>query len=173
MLVRFCPKAYISSLSKIDPEYFRKKGIKGLILDLDNTIVPWKGEALEPQMEELLKRFRNSGLKLCVVSNAFNRRVVDVLEPLGIPWVARARKPRRKPFLKAMDILGTSPHDTAVIGDQVFTDIWGGNRLGFYTVLVEPISKKEFIGTRFVRILEKFLLYRLAKKGIIEVPGGE
>ncbi len=170
MFMNIYPKAYISSLSDVKADYFKEKGIKGLILDLDNTIIPWKAAILQPEMADLLKGYQASGLNLCVVSNAFNRRVVGLLEPLGIPGVAWARKPRRKSFLKAMDILGTTPAETAVVGDQLFTDIWGGNRLGLYTVLVIPISKKEFFGTRFVRLLEKFVLNRLAKKGVIEIP---
>ena len=170
LLARLYPKAYVSSLTDISPAYFLEKGIKGLILDLDNTIIPWKAGIFAPDMIELIKRYRESGLGLCVVSNALNNRVVDLLGPLGIPSVARAKKPLRRPFIKAQDILGTTTRETAVVGDQLFTDILGGNRLGFYTVLVRPISKKEFIGTRFVRLLEKLLLHRLVKKGIIEFP---
>jgi len=69
-----------------------------------------------------------------------------------------------------MDILETTPGETAVVGDQLFTDILGGNRLGLFTVLVIPMSKREFIGTKIVRMLEKVLLYRLAKKGVIDIP---
>ena len=170
MLARLYPKAYVSSLTDISPAYFREKGIKGIILDLDNTIIPWKAGTMAPEMVDLITHYRESGLGLCVVSNAFNNRVVDLLGPLGIPSVARAKKPLRRPFIKAQDILGTTTLETAVVGDQLFTDILGGNRLGFYTVLVRPISKKEFIGTRFVRLLEKMLLHRLVKKGIIEFP---
>ncbi len=164
------PKLYASSIRDIDPEYFKGKGIKGVILDLDNTIIPWKAGKVQPEMVCLLKNYVALGLKLCVVSNAFNRRVDGLLEPLGIPAVARARKPRLKPFLKALDILGTAPEETAVIGDQLFTDILGGNRLGLFTVLVAPMSRREFIGTRFVRLVERYFLYRLAKKGIIQIP---
>ena len=170
MLGKFCPKAYISSLTDIGPEFFLDRGIKGLILDLDNTLIAWKAGVLEPDMIELIKTYKDAGLQLCVVSNAFNKRVTNLLHPLGVPWVARAGKPKRKPFVKALDILGTTTGETAVIGDQIFTDILGGNRIGLYTVLVIPISKKEFIGTKIVRMVEKLLLIRLAQKGIIEKP---
>ena len=170
LLARLYPKAYVSSLKDISPDYFLDKGIKGIILDLDNTIIPWKAGTITPEMVDLITRYRESGLGLCVVSNALNKRVMNLLGPLGIPAVAGAKKPFRKPFLKAVDILGTTTRETAMVGDQLFTDILGGNRLGFYTILVRPISKKEFIGTRFVRLIEKLLLNRLIKKGIIDSP---
>lgn len=170
MLQVFYPKAYVSSLADIPPEFFHKKGIKGLVLDLDNTIIPWKAGFFDPATVSLLDGYRQSGLKLCVLSNAFNRRVSGLLEPLNIPAVAMARKPSRGAFARALEILGTAPHETAVIGDQIFTDVFGGNRLGLFTVLVIPISRKEFIGTRFVRMAEKILLHRLAKKGVIDFP---
>lgn len=170
MLVKFYPNAYISSLQEISPAYFKQRGIKGLILDLDNTIIPWKAGVLRQETVNLLKNYTSAGLKLCIVSNAFNRRVTNLLKPLGVPWVARAGKPRRKPFVKALKILGTGPHETAVIGDQLFTDILGGNRIGLYTMLVIPMSKREFVGTKLVRVVEKAFLRRLAKKGIIEIP---
>lgn len=173
MLKKFYPKAFISSLADISPAYFTEKGIRGLILDLDNTIIPWHAGDIGPEAVNLVKKYRDSGLQMCVVSNALDKRVTSLLEPLGIPWVSRAVKPRRKPFLKALGILGTLPEETAMVGDQIFTDILGGNRLGLFTVLVLPISKKEFIGTRLVRIIEKLLILRLAKQGITEIPRKE
>ncbi len=171
MLSLFHPDAYISSLADITPRYFIERGIKGLIIDLDNTLLSWESGAIEPEISGILKEYIAAGLKLCVVSNSFNSRVSGILSPLGIPGVAMARKPRRKPFLKAMKILGTGTNETAVIGDQLFTDVCGGNRLGFYTVLVKPISKKEFLGTRVVRIAEKIVIRKLVKKQIINAPG--
>lgn len=168
---RLQPDAYVMSLSAVSPGYFTGRGIKGLILDLDNTLIPWQSGRFEPKMIKLLKHYLDSGLKLCVVSNAFNKRVTNILDPIGIPGVARAVKPRRKAFLKALEIMGTTVEETAVVGDQLFTDIYGGNRLGLYTVLVVPISKREFLGTKFVRMVERRVLLRLAKKGVIEIPG--
>ena len=170
MLSMFHPDAYISSLTDIRPEYFVKRGIKGLIIDLDNTLLSWKSGTIEPEISGLLQDYTAAGLKICVVSNAFNSRVSDILTPLGIPGVGRARKPRRKPFLKALKILGTDKDETAVVGDQLFTDVFGGNRLGCYTALVKPICKTEFVGTRFVRIAEKLVLRNLVKNRIVKAP---
>lgn len=168
MLRKLYPKAFVPSLVGISPDFFIEKGIRGLILDLDNTIIPWHAGDIGPETEDLVRKFRDSGLSLCIVSNALDKRVTSLLEPLGVPWVSRAAKPRRKPFFRALKILGTLPEETAVVGDQLFTDILGGNRLGLYTVLVVPMSKREFVGTRLVRIVEKILLARLVKKGIVD-----
>ena len=170
LLARFSPDLYVSSLAEIRPCHFIDQGIIGLILDLDNTIISWKSCEIDSGMVDLLQEYIEAGLRLCVVSNAFDRRVTDVLGPLGIPSVSRAKKPRIKPFLKAMHILGTEKDETAVVGDQLFTDVLGGRRLGVYTVLVKPISKYEFVGTRVVRIAEKILIRRMVKRSIIKMP---
>lgn len=170
MLKKLYPNAYISSLMDIDPEFLTQKGIRGLILDLDNTLVAWKTGVFEPEMVNHLKSYKDQGIKLCVVTNAMNKRVTALVKPLGIPWVARAGKPSRRPFVKALKILETNEAETAVVGDQLFTDVLGGNRMGLFTILVTPINKREFIGTRFVRVAEKYFLLRMAKKGLIEIP---
>lgn len=170
MLTKLYPKAYISSLMDVSPEFLAKKRIKGLILDLDNTLVAWKAGVFAPGMIEHLKSYMNMGIKLCVVTNAMNKRVTALVKPLGIPWVARAGKPSRRPFVKALKILGTTDAETAVVGDQLFTDVLGGNRMGLFTILVLPINKREFIGTRFVRLVEKYCLQRMVKKGRIQLP---
>ena len=77
---------------------------------------------------------KKAGLKLCIISNALEERVRIVGEKLGIPWVARAIKPRKSPFKKALALLGTTPGETATVGDQLFTDIWGGNRMALFTI---------------------------------------
>ena len=170
MLAKLYPNAYISSLMDVEPEFLAEEGIRGLILDLDNTLVAWKTGAFESGMIKHLKSYKDMGIKLCVVTNAMNKRVAALVKPLGIPWVARAGKPSRRPFIKALKILGTTEAETAVVGDQLFTDILGGNRMGLFTILVMPISKREFIGTKFVRLAEKYYLLRMAKKGLIEIP---
>lgn len=170
MLRRLYPKAYISSLNEISADYLKKKGIKGLIFDLDNTLLPWRAGIISPETIEILDHFRGAGINLCVVSNAKHKRVNGLMEPLGIPGFSMAAKPRGKSFYKAMEMMGTKPAETAIIGDQLFTDILGGNRIGLYTILVVPMCKKEFIVTKVVRILEKRVLNKLVRDGVIEFP---
>ncbi|MFZ5688122.1 MAG: YqeG family HAD IIIA-type phosphatase [Bacillota bacterium] len=158
MLGLLKPAMYVNSVSLIPVKQLQDKGISGLIIDLDNTITEWAGEVVNPEIEQWIANLPQHNIKTCIVSNNRRRRVCRVAEQLGIRCVFNAGKPRRKAFRQAMDLLGTSPEETAVIGDQIFTDILGGNRLGLLTILVVPISSKEFIGTQFVRKLERMVL---------------
>jgi HAD superfamily phosphatase (TIGR01668 family) len=110
---------------------------------------------------------KQSGLKLCIVSNALEERVKIVGETLGIPWVSQAIKPRKVPFKKALALLGTTPGETATIGDQLFTDIWGGNRMALFTIWTNPLGRQELSFTKMVRRLEKLVARQLRKKGFI------
>ena len=89
--------------------------------------------------------------------------MLQVAESLGIPFISRAQKPRRGGFHRAVFFLGVKPEETAVIGDQIFTDVLGGNRAGLYTILVVPIARREFVGTKFSRAMEYFVLRRLQR----------
>lgn len=151
------PKLMYASIHDIPLRQIYEKGIRGLIIDLDNTITEWNRE-LSGEAVEWVQKAREAGLKICFVSNNSDQRVRQVAEQAGVPFVARARKPRRRSFLKAMAIMDTAGAETAVIGDQLFTDMLGGNRLGLLTILVTPINSREFIGTRLVRLLEKIIM---------------
>lgn len=135
-------------------------GIRGIIFDLDNTLTEWNNPELSLETISWLEGAKKMGFSMCFVSNNSDVRVREVADLVQIPFVARAGKPRRRSFRRAMELMQTKPENTAVVGDQIFTDILGGNRLGLFTVLVFPISKKEFIGTRLVRLIEKIVLKR-------------
>lgn len=165
MLRLLYPRLYVPSLSEIDTDLLRRAGIRGILLDLDNTIVPRDCECVLGDVARWLLMLRETGFCLCIVSNNGLTRVSHLAGPLAIPAVHRAVKPLSFPFLRAMEILGTQPGETAVIGDQIFTDVLGGNLLGLYTILVEPMAGKEFIGTRLInRPLEKIVLARLRRR---------
>ena len=160
MFEYFRPTLQAPSLDLISIEQLVQNGIRGLIIDLDNTMTPWNAVEVGPRVAEWFIKVKAAGIHTCVVSNNKERqRVAIVAECLGIPFVFRATKPRRRAFRAGMDLLGTGQKDTAVIGDQLFTDILGGNRLGLYTILVTPINDHEFIGTRVMRQLEKVLVW--------------
>jgi HAD superfamily phosphatase (TIGR01668 family) len=132
-------------------------GIKGIIFDLDNTLTEWNKE-LSNETIDWLKFAKKIGFKMCFVSNNSDLRVRELADIAEVPFVARAGKPRPGCFRRAMDLMETTADTTAVVGDQIFTDILGGNRLGLLTILVSPISNKEFPGTRLVRVFEKMVL---------------
>lgn len=168
MLSLFYPRLFVQSLFEIDPDMLRRAGVRGILLDLDNTIVPRDCDCVSEEVARWLLMLRKTGFGLCIVSNNGLARVSRLAGPLAIPAVHRAVKPLSFPFLQAMGILETEPGETAVIGDQIFTDVLGGNLLGLYTILVEPMAGKEFIGTRLIsRPLEKIVLagYRRRQAG--------
>ncbi len=168
MLRKLCPKVQAQSVLELDLSELQTAGIRGIIFDLDNTLVEWKGETINPEVINLIARFKASGFRLCILSNALENRVENVANILELPYVSRAVKPRKSPFKKALEILGTTPEETAVVGDQLFTDILGGNRMELYTIWTPPLSQTEFVSTRAIRKLEQMVIKRFRKKGIME-----
>lgn len=164
------PAEYWSSLFAVDLDRLRARGIRGLIVDLDNTLVAWRHPQPTPAVHQWLERARAAGFQVCIVSNGGARRVEAFAAACGIPCVGGAAKPRRGAFRAALQCLGTRPEETAVVGDQIFTDVLGGNRVGLYTILVQPMSSREFVGTRLVRRLERLWLRYLQRRGHLPRP---
>jgi uncharacterized protein len=154
------PAAQVPTIYDIDLAALRARGIRGVILDLDNTIVPWGAREVGLRLPTWIAEARAADLRLCIVSNNRGSRVTAIADRLGLPVVTWALKPRRRAIRRALVVMGTTPDATALVGDQVFTDILGGNRLGLHTILVRPQSQREFILTRLVRLLERLLGHR-------------
>lgn len=170
MLQLLTPRRYVASAFLLSPAELATHGIRGLIVDLDNTLIPWHGgQPRDARLQKLVRSYREAGIRLCIVSNNRQRRVAAFGQALDVPFIADAVKPRRAPFRRAMAMLKTSSEETAVMGDQIFTDILGGNRLGLYTILVKPMSSREFIGTRLVRKLERRVLGTLQRRGLLDL----
>lgn len=167
MLRMLCPNVYLESIYELDLEKLKKKGIKGIITDLDNTLISWGEEAIYPSLDEWFEKLKEEGFKICLVSNNSLGRVSLFSERFDIPAVPKAAKPRRRPFRQALKHLEMEPAEAAVLGDQVFTDVLGGNRMGLFTILVIPVSSREFFGTRIVRQAERFVLKSLKKRGML------
>lgn len=152
-----CPDLQADSVADIDLADLWARGIRALLLDLDNTLVQWRSREVQSEVGSWIRQAQEAGFRLCIVSNAGSaRRVEPVARELGVPFAVRAGKPSRRAFRHAAALLQVSPKQTAVIGDQVFTDILGGNRAGMLTVLVSPINRRrEFISTKMMRLLER------------------
>lgn len=172
MLKVFCPSMWIKSIYEIRPEDLIESGIRGVILDLDNTLIHWNSKIQSGVITQELELARSwvwsltsAGLKVCIVSNNAKARVKVFADVIGVPALAGAGKPRRKAFLEALDMMSTGVTDTVCIGDQVFTDVFGANRLGLTTILVTPLAKREFMGTRVVRLFESLVLHLLQRRG--------
>lgn len=165
MLKNLYPRIYVSSILEIKPGLLKDLGLKGVIFDLDNTIVRRDSLNAPPEILKLITELREEGFKMGIVSNNSRRRVGAIAAEMDMPAVHRAVKPLAGPFRRALKLLGTSPRETALVGDQIFTDILGGNLAGLYTILVVPMQGKEFWGTRLIsRHLEKIVLARLKRK---------
>ncbi|MFN7017827.1 MAG: YqeG family HAD IIIA-type phosphatase [Fimbriimonadales bacterium] len=161
-LRRWCPDERVRSVTEITPEHLRSLDIRALLLDLDNTITPWRSRQVPPEVAAWVKRMQEAGIKLCFVSNTRNLgRLQAISAQLGVPYARGVMKPRRAMLRRALELLGVEPQHAAIAGDQLFTDVWGGNRLGIYTIWVHPMHPREFIGTKVSRQVEKWLLKRL------------
>ncbi|CAM4267426.1 YqeG family HAD IIIA-type phosphatase [Paenibacillus tarimensis] len=161
------PHMLVNTIYDIDLDVLKKNGVKGIITDLDNTLVGARDPIATPELVAWLDRVRAAGFKVVIVSNNNQTRVSKFAQPIGIPFIHAARKPANRAFHKALAVLGLSAEHTVVIGDQMLTDVLGGKRMGLYTILVTPIAPKdEGFMTRINRRIEKYALSKLRKKGL-------
>lgn len=164
MIKNFYPYEYAESVFSIDYKKLYSLGFKGIIFDIDNTLVH-HGEDSTPEVDELFGRIHATGLKTVILSNNTDERIERFLENIESPYVYDAHKPETEGYFKALDILGVKKEEAVVIGDQVFTDILGANRCGIPNILVKFLRKdtEKKIGKK--RQLEKAILftYKLRK----------
>ena len=158
MFNMFFPDRYVASTYVIDFERLYKNGYRGLIFDIDNTLVP-HGAPADQRSEELFLRLKAIGFSCCLISNNQEPRVKKFNEKIQVDYVYDAHKPSTKNYKKAMEIMGTDKQNTVFIGDQLFTDVWGAKRTGIANILVKPIHPKEEIQIVLKRYLERIVLY--------------
>ena len=160
MLERFYPDYKYKAVQDIAAGFFKERGIRYAVLDIDNTLVPYTVPEPTQAALEFLERLRGEGVQFCFVSNNRAERVQLFNQTIGAWYCARAKKPLRVGIGKALAHFGAKPEETVLIGDQIFTDVWGGRRAGLVSVLVGPIEEKETLFFRFKRRLEKIVLNR-------------
>ncbi|WP_058485243.1 YqeG family HAD IIIA-type phosphatase [Defluviitalea phaphyphila] len=158
MLRRLFPTDYIDSVFDLDIKDLKEKKIKGLIFDIDNTLAPFDIEYPNKKLINFFKKLKEEGFKICLMSNNTEERVIKFNEKLKVYTIHKAAKPRRRSFKKAMQLMNTNKDSTVIIGDQIFTDVWGGNRVGIMTILVVPISERDEWITKIKRGLEKIII---------------
>lgn len=166
-LEKLLPNEYVETVFDINLQQLQSQNIKAIITDLDNTLVEWDRPLATPEVEDWLVKLKQAGIQVTVVSNNKQNRVQAFCEPLGIRFIWSARKPTNQAFLRAVQEMNVSIAETVVVGDQLFTDVLGGNLLGFHTILVVPVANSDGFFTRFNRKLEKIALYWMRKKGMI------
>ncbi len=167
MLKVFLPDQHAKDIFEITPERLMENGIKGVITDLDNTLVEWDRPNATPKLVKWLEEMKNSNIKITIVSNNNESRVKAFSEPLDIPFISAARKPFRRAFNQAAHQMALKKEETVVIGDQLLTDVLGGNRGGFRTILVVPVAQTDGFFTRFNRMVERRILNWFQKKGML------
>ena len=159
----FFPDAYLASAYVIPFEELYEKGYRGLIFDIDNTLVP-HGEPADDRAKALFARLKKIGFEMCLISNNQEPRVKPFAEKVQSKYVFNAHKPSTKNYIKAMELMHTDRGNTVFIGDQLFTDVWGAKRTGMKSILVKPINPKEEIQIVLKRYLEKIVLHFYKKE---------
>lgn len=154
------PWLKVENISVIDLEMLKQQGIDTLLLDMDNTVVPWHTFNVDETTGSWINSAKTLGFKICIISNNQKWRIVKITAILGVHGVWGACKPLLGGYIKALKQLGSHRHTSVFVGDQIFTDIFGANILGVRTILVCPISQHEFKWTRFMRRLETLITGR-------------
>ena len=163
MLQKFYPDEYLDSTYVIDFENMYEKGYRGVIFDIDNTLVP-HGAPADERAAALFARLKRIGFSCCLISNNQLPRVEMFNREIQVKFIENAHKPSKKNYLRAMDLMGTDTTNTVFVGDQQFTDVYGANRAGIHSILVKPIHPKEEIQIVLKRYLEKIVLFFYKRK---------
>ncbi|ANZ33232.1 YqeG family HAD IIIA-type phosphatase [Staphylococcus carnosus] len=169
ILSKLCmPNAYIQNIHQINFDELAQSGIRGVITDLDNTLVGWDEADPTPAVIHWFNKLNELNIKVTVVSNNHQKRVASFCTPLNVDYIFEARKPMGKSFKRACEHMDLKPEETVVIGDQMMTDVIGGNRRGMYTIMVVPVKKTDGFITKFNRLIERRLLNRYKRKDYIK-----
>jgi hypothetical protein len=160
VILLFKPTIWLKNVLSINADFLEKHGLKGLILDLDNTLSMHGSPAAEAGVEEWLRRMRALKVRMIVVSNNTNKRVTPLAKQLGLKFIAFGCKPLPFGINKAARKLMLPKKQIAVVGDQIFTDIMGGNLCGITTILVEPFHLEDNIGFKLKRKIESAFFKR-------------
>lgn len=148
------PKIYLKNVQEITYEMLKENGILGVILDVDNTLIDYYKNMPEGVLE-WCTNLKQKGIKFCIASNSNKKEKVEmVAKKLDIPYVYFAKKPLKKGLITASTKMGIESNKVAVVGDQIFTDILGANRVGMFSILVEPIEEKDIFITLIKRPIE-------------------
>ena len=154
----FAPRLYEDSIFDIDIAALKKEGIKGFIFDIDNTIVSYDTPLPTKEVEDWFKTLEKEGFVSYIASNNKGGRVTLFSKGLKIPYLPKAKKPLPGNLKKICASMGILPCETAMVGDQLFTDMLGGNLAGMYPILIKQVSENEGRFIKFKRIFEKIIL---------------
>ncbi|MEF9959715.1 MAG: YqeG family HAD IIIA-type phosphatase [Niameybacter sp.] len=163
MIKRLYPNLYLNAISEMDTTTLKQQGVKGIIFDIDNTLVPY--DVLDPT-EEIIRFFeklKDEGFQICLVSNNTEDRVVRFNQGLKVYAIHKSGKPSTKSFKRALELMHLTNDQVAIVGDQIFTDVYGGNRAKIKTILVKPVSDKDEWITKVKRGIERKVIAHYEK----------
>lgn len=168
MIELYKPDVYKKDIYAIDYKKLKSIGIKCILFDLDNTLVPYYKNRPTRKIKDLIENIKDMGIKVILFSNSSKKRLTPFKNILEVDCSASSHKPFSKKFKKVLTEYKYAESEVAIIGDQIPMDVYGGNRMGIFTILVTPISKKELIWTKFNRMYEKHVIKKMEKKGIFK-----
>ena len=158
------PKLYIENVTIINLELLNKNNIKGLILDVDNTLIDYDKNPIDG-LEKWCESLKENDIKFCILSNSNKKEKVKKLaRDLDIPFIYFAKKPLKAGFKKAKKILELENENIGVVGDQIATDVLGANRCKMFSILLKPLAEKDIWITKLKRPLENFIIHRYLEK---------
>ena len=160
------PDEFVNSVFEITPEKLHAKGIKGIITDLDNTLVEWDRPDATEEIAVWIEELKAAGIRVIIASNNHEERVKRFAEPLGIPYIHRAKKPLGHAYYAGLVHLKLQRHEVAMVGDQLLTDVMGAKRQKLYTFLVRPVAQSDGFVTLFNRFVERRVFNDLKRKGM-------
>ena len=158
------PKLYLNNVTEITTQMLNQYQIKGIILDVDNTLIDYDKVLIEG-LEQWIDKIKKEKMKLCIVSNSNDKNKVETIaKKLDIPYFYLAMKPLKGGFKKAQELLQLESKNIAVVGDQILTDVWGANRCDMFSILVKPINEKDIFITKIKRPLENKIIEKIEKQ---------
>ena len=159
------PSLYLDSVKNINPTLLKKNNIKGLILDVDNTLIDYYRNLVDGA-EKWCEELKNEGIKCIILSNSNKRsKVEEVAEKLNIDYIMFAKKPLKSGFKRALSKLELKPEEVAVVGDQLFTDVIGAKRMNMFSILVKQVGEKYIFITKLKRPIENAIIRKYLEKG--------
>ncbi len=164
MKLSFVPDYYFDTFDDASADFLKSIGVKGIILDVDNTLEPYENPKPSKAVVEWIGSLDAVGIKAAIVSNNDGERIGLFNAELGLPAFFKAGKPFKKNILAAMSAIGTTKSTTILMGDQVFTDVWAARNAGIRAILVPPIKDKRDVFTRFKRLLERPVIKKYKRK---------
>ena len=152
------PDLHVARVADIDPAWLQERGVRGILIDSDDTLVPGDDGPISPEALAWMDELRAAGVRFAILSNGTPGRIAALGERLGVPAFAMAGKPFGFAFRRALEAIGTTPDTTAMVGDQLFTDVLGARCAGLTSVLVAPLTPGRHRHTRVARRLERWVL---------------